>query len=144
MTENAEKPFWKLCHTTARDKRNQRFVVGWALAWAVAWVGVSRCLKTGRLVGEIPAIAAISVTTGLGLGMLLAYRHFLREADELRRKIELDALALAVGVGLVGGVGFRLLQQSGVVTGGDNFEVTVLLIAATQAIGVIMGLRRYA
>lgn len=142
--EKAEKSFFKLCHTTERDKRNQRFVVGWAMAWAIAWVGVSHCLKTGLVESDILAVTGILLTTGLGFGLLMAYRHFLREADELRRKIELDALALAVGVGLVGGVCFRLLQQAGIVAGGSDFEVTVLLMSATQATGVIMGMRRYA
>ena len=47
--------------------------------------------------------------------MVVAYRRYLGETDELRRKIEVDALALAFGVGLVGAFSYVLLERAGAV-----------------------------
>ena len=130
-------------HTTERDRQNQYRIIGWSFAWVFCWVLVTWCIKNERLTSLSLVIPAILVTTCLGLGMMVAYRRFLREADELRRKIELDALALAVGVGLVGGVCCRMLEKAGVVTNIPVFEMVVVLICATQSLGIVVGLRRY-
>mgnify|MGYP001950570376 CR=1 FL=1 len=42
------------------------------------------------------------VTTALGVATVFVYVKFLHEAEELQRKIQLEALALGFGVGLVG------------------------------------------
>ncbi len=139
-----QKAFWGQCYATERERRNHHRVVRWALAWVGAWLVFNIGIRRDWLPGGIPAVAATLLTAGLGLGMMLAYRRFLREADELRRKIELDALALAVGVGLVGGVSYWLLQRSGTVAYADVFDVTVLLICFSHAVGVFLGYRRHA
>ena len=75
--------------------------------------------------------------------MIVVYRRFLREADELRRKIELDAFALAAGVGVVGAVTYRLLEQAGAIGETDPVHVVVTMVVA-HTISVVVGERRYA
>lgn len=140
----SKKTSWYMCFSTRRDRRNQNLIIGWGLAWSIAWVAVTWGLRSGWLPGGAPAVTAILLATGCGLGMVLAYRRFLREADELRRKIEIEALALAAGVGLVGGISYRLLQRAGAVGGFEPLDVVVLLISATYMLGVLLGYRRYA
>ena len=81
--------------------------------------------------------------TLLGVGTVFAYRRFLREADELRRKIELDALAMSVGAGLVGGVALWLFERAGAISESDVLYVTTLM-AVTHVGAVLVGQRRYA
>jgi hypothetical protein len=88
-------------------------------------------------------LAAILFSTAFGLGMGLAYRRFLREADELLRKIELEALALAVGVGVVGGFAYTTLARAGIVAEADVLVLVVAMVL-TYGIAVIVGQRRYA
>lgn len=141
--ESTGRPFWRHCDTTPQDRRNQRRVLLWMSAWTVSWLGVNAGIKFDWLSPGAPAIGAAVLSTALGVGWVLAYRRFLRDADELRRKIELDALALAVGVGVVGAVAYWLLEMAGAVAETDLLNIAVLMIF-THTAGVLLGRRRYA
>jgi hypothetical protein len=128
-----------------RTCRNQRLVLLWSLVWMSSWVGVTLALKTGWLASGAPGIVAALVSASLGIGTALAYRRFLNEADEVQRKIELEALALAFGVGLVGGFAYWLLERSGAVPTAKSDLLYVLAATCfTYSAGVLLGRRRYA
>jgi drug/metabolite transporter (DMT)-like permease len=130
-----------------RNRRNQRAVLLWSLVWMISWVGVTWALKSGWLASGVPGIVAAVVSSCLGIGKALAYWRFLNEADEVQRKIELEALALAFGVGVVGGGGtaYWLLELSGAVPTARTDLLYVLAVALlTYSAGVLLGKRRYA
>ena len=127
---------------TKRDQQNQFRILAWMVAWIGAWLVAVFAIKYGWLAAGAPLFAAALVTMGLGVATMLAYRRFLREADELIRKIELEALALTVGAGLVGGLGYLLLERSGVVEKPGSSVILVLMMF-TYAIAVVIGQRRY-
>src|SRR5687768_13570925 len=86
---------------TERDARNLRIFNWWCLSAAVVYLVAtmltsSRVITPGPIAWTFPLIVAI-----LGGGTIRAYLAFLREADELLRKIQLEALGLAFGVGMV-------------------------------------------
>lgn len=141
--EKTRKTFWEWCGGTARDRRNELRILGWMLLWIGSWLGVTLAIKEGWLAAGWPSTTATLVTAVLGLRMIGAYRRFLREADELRRKIEFDALALAFGVGLVGAFTYWLLEVAGAVAEVDILDL-VLLMIVTYSAGVVLGQRRYA
>jgi hypothetical protein len=128
-----------------RNCRNQRGVLLWSLVWMSSWVGVTLALKSGWLASGAPGIVAAIVSTSLGIGTALAYRRFLNGADEVQRKIELEALALAFGVGVVGGFAYWLLERSGAVPIAKSDLLYVLAVTClTYSAGVLLGKRRYA
>jgi hypothetical protein len=127
---------------TATDRRNQRWIRYWALLWVGTWLGVGEAISRGWLARGPQAIAASLVPVALGVGVIAAYRRFLREADELRRKIELDALALAFGVGVVGSFAYWLLELAGAVAQTDLMVVACGMVL-THAVAVLVGNRRY-
>ena len=53
---------------------------------------------------------------GIGFGMIRMFRQYLLGLDELQRKIQLDAMALSLGVGLVVGVSYELLEDIKLIT----------------------------
>jgi len=129
------------CSGPQRDRSNHRRIRLWAFFWAFSFIAVSLGIKKewfafgGTLAGVIGNLL-------FGLATVLAYRRFLQETDELRRKIEVEALALAFGVGLVGGLSYWLLMVSGAVSAtGFAFVFSAMLI--TQSVGVLIGRRRY-
>lgn len=141
--EQTDKLTDAMCGGTQRDRRNQLRVTGWTLAWVVSWLLVLAALRFDWLAPGILSSTAAVVTALVGVGLLLAYRRFLRQADELRRKIELEALAMALGVGMVGGLTYWLLELAGAVPEG-GILVIVFLLAITYGLGVLIGKRRYA
>lgn len=125
-----------------RDRRNQRRVTLWSAAWALSFLVTTLGIATGwwPLLGAVAGVASSSL---LGVATVLAYRRFLHETDELRRKIEVEALALAFGVGVVGGLGYWLLAMSGAASiGGFGFIFAGMILI--HPMGVLLGRRRYA
>lgn len=141
--ESTPKPFWRRCELPERDRRNQRRIIFWGFTWNTAWIAVNFAIRFDYLPTGAPSVAAALVTTLLGIIMVLTYRRFLRETDELRRKIEVEALAVSVGVGVVGGFTYHLLERAEVVNE-SGVLVVVMLIVFSYAAGVFLGHRRYA
>ncbi len=128
--------------SVGRDRRNRRRVALWAFAWALAFCAATWGTQKGGWSRGIIALA-VAGTAALGLATVLAYRSFLSGADELRRKIEVEALALAFGVGVFGGLAVWLLALSGIL----QLEAFAYLFAGmilTHRFGVFLGRRRYA
>jgi len=120
MTEQRESAgIWqalsRACGTPA-DKRNNGRIVGWTAAWAVGLTFASQTLK-GRILDVAPgswrswAIALVPVA--LFVGVLGAYLRFLRETDELQRLIQLQALAVGFGAGVLLLIHWELFELVG-------------------------------
>ena len=48
--------------------------------------------------------------------MIVANKNHLRGLDEMQQKIQLEAMALALGVGLVAGLGYSTLSITNLIT----------------------------
>lgn len=130
------------CRAPARDRRNELRILLWMAVWVGTWLLLHWALKNERLEAGTLAFGAITVTVLLGLGTIRAYQRFLREADELRRKVELDGLALGFGAGTIAAFTFVLLESSGVALDLRIVEVVAVMFFA-YSVGVVLGLRRY-
>ncbi|HEX2253066.1 MAG TPA: hypothetical protein VHQ65_07355 [Thermoanaerobaculia bacterium] len=140
---NTNESTWVDCDTTPRDRRNQRRVTTWALAWAGSVLAATAAMTWDWLPAGAGAVVATGVVLLLGLGTARAYWHFLRQADELRRHIEMGALAAGFAVGVLGGMTWWLLAQAGSVPEMD-FAWVFAAMLLTQGLGVLVGRRRYA
>ena len=125
-----------------QDRKNQRRIIGLSLLWIVPFLAAEFAFESGLIEGDLLALAVTTVITLLGIRVLFGYQKFLRDADELMRKIQLDALALAFGVGIVAGFSFQVLESAGVVT--DTRANSLIMIMIITYMGsVIAGQRRY-
>jgi hypothetical protein len=139
LTHDDSRP--DLCPGPQRDRRNQWRIVLWALVWALSFLAVTLEIKKKWLPFE-GTLAGVTVTALFGIATILAYRRFLRDTDELRRKIEVEALALAFGIGVVGGFTYWLLAVSGAVPA-KGFGYIFSLMLVTHTVGIVVGCRRY-
>ena len=142
MKENSSASFWVLCFgTTQRDRRNERRITGISLAWALFFTGGTFLIKSDLLpagpiswsVAVLPSVAAVF--------LLLSFGRFLREADELQRLIQLQALALGFGGGFFAICGYSLFEKLGApaVSPLDSLAVFPFL----YVVGIFLGWRRY-
>ena len=138
MNDNSRTDF---CSGRARDRQNQRRIVLWAFAWALSFITVTLEITKVRLSFGV-TLAGVVANALFGIATVLAYRRFLRETDELRRKIEVEALALAFGAGVVGGLTYWLLMVSGALPA-YGFAYIFALMLLTHSAGVLIGRRRY-
>jgi hypothetical protein len=115
--------------------------------WTLAWV-LSMALATfgPQFIwgGNEPlTIAGIIVNMLIGLGMILANKHHLRSLDELHQKVQLEAMALTLGVAVVVGLAYSNLDIANVIDQDAEISHLVLLIGVTYLTSLVVGLKRY-
>jgi hypothetical protein len=127
--------------STPRDHHNQMRILRYMATWAVLFVGATFVVKRGLLpAGPLPWILA-ALPVALGVFVILAYSRYLREADELNRVIQLNALAVGFGGTWLAVTGYQVFQQLGAPeVGASHF---VLVMAVLYTIGVLAGRRQY-
>jgi hypothetical protein len=125
---------------TPEDRANQNRFAVWALVWSIAFVGASMILESGAVTG--PAAWAVALApTVCGVLAVWAYVVFLRRADELLRKIHLEALALGFGGGMLFMMGYRLLERAG--APGLDMNDPLLVMCLVWAGTLLVLTRRY-
>lgn len=118
----------------------RRFLL-WMLAAAVAYVAATAALRRQP---ELPALLPWGLTAlamALAAGAIVAFRRYLRGADELVRKIEIDALAIAFGAGALFTMLYPLCERLGAPRLGLADAALVLMFAWMA--GAWIGWRRY-
>jgi hypothetical protein len=125
---------------TARDLRNQRRFLAWMLAGSLAYVGATLALKR-QAVPRALAWALAGLAWLLAILAVRSYLLFLRQADELLRRIELEALALGFGAGAVFSLLYPLLERLGAPELGGY--ATPLVMMLSWSAGAWLGTRRY-
>jgi hypothetical protein len=86
---------------------------------------------------------AILLNVGIGFGMILANKNSLRGLDELQQKIQLEAMALSLGVGLVVGLGYSIMDTSNLISFDAEISHLVILMGLTYGAGIFVGRRKY-
>ena len=79
-----------------RDRRNEWRVNIWAFAWVISLLA-ARVIFELTEAGTLVVIALLAVHIAIALKVILTYRFFLSQLDELERKVQMDALAMAAG-----------------------------------------------
>jgi hypothetical protein len=63
--------------------------------------------------------------------------------DEMQRYIQHEAMALTLGVGLVLGMSYELLEDIKLISFEPEISHLIILMCLTYFIGIILGNRRY-
>lgn len=126
--------------TTRKNIRHLAYWTGsWVLTVAVAAFGPKSLWDYSPGI----SIIAILMSTVVGIGMILMNRKYANGLDEMQRKITMDATAIALGVGVVGGVSYSMLDASNVISFDAEIGHMILLIGVTYIIAIIVGSIRY-
>jgi hypothetical protein len=125
------------------NKRNTVRLAFWTIAWTGSMALATFGPKFIWSENSILTILAILLNLGLGVGMVLANIKHLKGLDELQQKIQLEAMGIALGVGVVGGLSYSLLDTTNVMQGDAEISVIVILIGLTYLASVIIGQIRY-
>ncbi|MFT4605813.1 MAG: hypothetical protein ACI9W4_002557 [Rhodothermales bacterium] len=125
-----------------RDHHNELRVAGWAVLWIGAWWVTDAGQQNGLVSGLLPNLLAIGLVCGLGLGTMAAFSHFVRNADELRRKIELDGIVAAAGLGFFTAFALPLIEQGAVIQSVSIYMVPVAMLAG-YVVAVLNGYWRH-
>lgn len=127
----------------ANAKKNVLYLGYWTGSWvttmAIASFGQIYLWKDNTAL----TILFIAINTLVGIGMILMNRKYINDLDEMQRKVSLDAMAIALGVGVVGGLSYSMLDQANVIAFDAEIAHLVMLIGITYMIAIFIGNNRY-
>lgn len=115
--------------------------------WTLAWV-LSLAFATfgPRFIWDdavVVTAAVIALNLLIGVGMIVANKNHLLSLDEMQRNIQLQSLALTLGVGLVAGLAYSTLDITNVVSFDAEISHLVLLMGLTNIVALVALTRKY-
>ena len=131
------------CDITAQTKKNTLRLFFWTGAWVLATAGAAFGPRFLWDFNTLPTILGVLIHLGIGFGMIRMFRQYLLGLDELQRKIQLDAMGLSLGVGIVVGSSYELLEDIKLITFEPEISHLIILMCLTYCVGIIVGNRRY-
>jgi len=115
--------------------------------WSGAWVLTMALVAFGpKFLWEENAtltIIAILVNLGFGIGLIFANKKHFNSLDELQRKIQLEAMALTLGVAVIFGLTYSNLDVTNLIGYDAEISHLVILIGVTYLAGSVIGTLRY-
>lgn len=127
--------------TTRVSKSTLRFIA-WTFVWTASMVLADKAELYQWYDSAALSLLAIGLNALLGVGMIFSFIRHLNQMDELQRKIQLDALAMTVGISLVGCFSYSLLVTAGFITDVEVSDI-ILLMTFSYMAGVGVGQVRY-
>lgn len=127
----------------ANSERNTLLLGFWTTAWILTMALANFGPKFIWQSNESITILAIVINMVIGFGMILANRRHLRGLDEMHQKIQLEAMAVSLGVALVVGLSYSNLDITNVIAFDAEISHLVILMGLTYGLGVMFGLRKY-
>ena len=115
--------------------------------WTAAWLITMAVATFGPqfLWSEDSALTPLSIGINVltGFGMIWANKAHLKSLDELQQRIQLEAMGIALGVGLVVGLAYSNLDINNVIGGDAEIGFLVILVSLTYLAAVFVGTRKY-
>ena len=117
-------------YTTSIKKTNVHI-----LFWTVAWLASMVLAVYGpRLIWDfatLPTILGVLFNLAVGFGMIFSTKRHVQTLDELGKKIFLDAAAITLGVVLVCGISYELLEDIRLISGEPQISFLIVLMSLT-------------
>jgi hypothetical protein len=110
-----------------RSIRDNLKLVVWIFVWMATLTVSDKAALHAWWDKEWITVLSIIVNAGFGLWVIHNYRHLLRGMDDLQRKIQLEALAIALGISLVGACSYMLLVTWGYITDEEVSDIFMLM-----------------
>jgi hypothetical protein len=88
-------------------------------------------------------LLAIGVNIALGIGMILANRRFVNDGDELEKKIQLESMGLTLGLAVVVGLAYSLLDTTNLISSDAEISILVIFIGLTYIITTVVNTKKY-
>lgn len=115
--------------------------------WNAVWVAATALMAFGPKFlwnrSLVFTVLAAGLDIAMGAGMILATKKYIEDLDELQRKVYLNALAITVGVGVVAGIPWSVMDLYHVIPFKADIAHLVILMGLTFFVSFLYGTRRY-
>ena len=127
----------------ARTRTNVIRLFRWNGAWGVATALMAFGPKFLWNRALVFTLLAVGLDVAVGIGMLLANKNYLAELDELQRKVQLNAMGITLGVGLIAGVPLSVMDSYHVIPFHADIAYLLILMSLTFVVSNLYGTWRY-
>ena len=124
-------------------KYNQTRLAIWTFAWTASTALAAFGPKYLWDDATGPSAMAILLNVGIGIGMILANRRLIDGLDELERKIHLESLALTLGLTMIVGIGYSLLDITNVIPWDAEISFLVIFMGLCYITTLVINQKRY-
>jgi hypothetical protein len=128
---------------SATEKGNHLKLFYWTLAWVLSMALIAFGPTFIWDNNETLDILGVLVNFTIGIGMIIANKGFLNKLDELQRKIHLEAMAMALGIAVVAGLSYSMLDVRNIISYDAEISHLVIIIGITYFTGTVIGSLRY-
>ena len=132
--------------TSSFAARNRRSTVRLG-AWTFAWLVTMAMVAFGPvfLWDKDPMITGvfIVINLGVGAGMIVANIRHVQDMDELQKQIQLEGMGISLGVGLIVGLSYSMLDITDLITWDAEISHLVLVQGLTYLSAILVGTWRY-
>jgi len=115
--------------------------------WCGAWAATTALMAFGpRFLwsrGSGLTLLAVGLDVVVGIGVILANKHYLDELDELQRKVQLNAMAITLGVAVIAGVPFSVMAAYQLIPFHADIMYLLIVMSLTLAVSNLYGTWRY-
>ena len=127
----------------SRTRTNVIRIFRWNGAWgaATALMALGPQFLWNKALGF--TLLAVGLDVAVGVGMILANKKYLAELDELQRKVQLNAMGITLGVGLIASAPFSVMDAYHVIPFHAGMAHLVILMALTFSVSNLYGPWRY-
>ncbi|NKB71469.1 MAG: hypothetical protein GKR89_30730 [Candidatus Latescibacteria bacterium] len=130
------------CGYDRRMVKSNIRLMAWIFVWTATMVLVDKAELYQWHSSFALTIGGIIANTAIGVGMIFTFIRYLKEQDEMQRKIQLDALAITMGVTLVGSYTYSLLVTAKLIIDAEVSDL-IMLMALSYTVANIVGQLRY-
>lgn len=119
--------------------RLAKWTILWVITVAIPAFGPALFWGENHLISSL----AILLNVGVGIGVIMAMINHLKKQDEMMQKVQLEAMGISLGMAIVGGIAFSMLDTTNVIPFDAEISYLVMIIAVTYLVSVFINLRRY-
>lgn len=127
---------------TLHHKRLKQLAI-WTAAWVMTMAVASFGPKFLWDGAPLWSSLAILLNLAVGLMMILANRNLFNDLDELQRKIQLEAMGITLGLAVVVGLVYSLLDATNLIPYDAEISGLVMFIGITYFAATVLNSRRY-
>jgi hypothetical protein len=115
--------------------------------WCGAWAGTCVLLAFGPKFlwnkALVFTLLAIGLNVCVGIGTIVANKKYFQNLDELQRRVHLNSLAITVGVAMIAGFPYSVMDAYHVIPFHANISHLMVLMSLTYGASNLYGTRRY-
>ncbi|HMB96943.1 MAG TPA: hypothetical protein VKM36_00555 [Balneolaceae bacterium] len=111
----------------------------WLLATALAAFGPKFIWDGNTLISAI----FIGLNLLVGVGMIFANIHHITSLDEMMQKIQLEAMGITLGITLITGISYSLLDTANVIAQDAEISFLIIVMGLSYMTAAAIGYRKY-